>query len=106
MEYRNQRVWGRSARYRIFVSFSFSQNLVPLLFTPMRGIPPKSRRVAFRTVIPNKYGRPVIEAGGHLPILITKNDNKKIEETSKEKNSLTRKLVGYRNWRQSYVIIT
>ena len=25
---------------------------------------------------------------------------KKIEETSKEKHSLTRKLVGYRNWRQ------
>ena len=40
--------------------------------------------------------------GGHLPVLIIdlKNDNKIIEETSKEKHSLTRKLVGYRNWRQ------
>ena len=40
--------------------------------------------------------------GGHLPVLIIdlKNDNKKIEETSKEKHSLMRKLVGYRNWRQ------
>ena len=26
----------------------------------------------------------------------------KIEETSKEKHSLTRKLVGYRNWRQRW----
>ena len=35
---------------------------------------------------------------GHLPVL--KTIIKKIEETSKEKHSLTRKLVGYRNWRQ------
>ena len=28
--------------------------------------------------------------------------NKKIEETSKEKHSLTRKLVGYRNCRQRW----
>ena len=27
---------------------------------------------------------------------------KKTEETSKEKHSLTRKLVGYRNWRQRW----
>jgi hypothetical protein len=38
------------------------------------------------------------EGGGALACI--KNDNKKIEETSKEKHSLTRKLVGYRNWRQ------
>ena len=53
-------------------------------------------------MIPDKSGRlfvTVIEAGGgggggggtcHI----------KIEETSKEKHSLSRKLVGYRNWRQ------
>ena len=42
-----------------------------------------------------------VGVGGHLPVLIIdKNDNLKIEETSKEKHSLTRKLVGYRNWRQ------
>ena len=35
-------------------------------------------------------------------IIDKKNDNKKIEETSKEKHSLTRKLVGYRNWRQRW----
>ena len=35
--------------------------------------------------------------GWALAILII---DKKIEETSKEKHSLTRKLVGYRNWRQ------
>ena len=41
-------------------------------------------------------------AGQHLPVLIIdkKYDNKKIDETSKEKHSLTRKLVGCRNWRQ------
>ena len=39
--------------------------------------------------------------GGGGPLAsINKNDNKKIEEISKEKHSLTRKLVGYRNWRQ------
>ena len=56
-------------------------------------------------MIPNKSGRllvMVIKAGGGggggaLAILII---DKKIEETSKEKHSLTRKLVGYRNWRQ------
>ena len=44
--------------------------------------------------------------GGRLPVLIIdkKNDNEKIEETSKEKHSPTRKLklVGYRNWRQRW----
>ena len=34
------------------------------------------------------------EGGGHLPVLIM------IEEASKERYSLTRKLVVYRNWRQ------
>ena len=56
-------------------------------------------------MIPNKSGRPVIEArgggggggGGTCQYII-----KKIEETSKEKHSLTRKLVEYRNWRQRW----
>ena len=38
--------------------------------------------------------------GGGGALASLKNDNKKIEETSKEKHSLTRKLVEYRNWRQ------
>ena len=67
-------------------------------------------------MIPNKSGRllvTVIEAvggggggggeggGGEGQLAKSINyDNEKIEETSKEKHSLTRKLVGYRNWRQ------
>ena len=55
-------------------------------------------------MIPNKSGHllmAVIEAeGGGGALASIKNDNKKIEETSKEKHSLTRKLVGYRNWKQ------
>ena len=61
--------------------------------------------------MPNKSGRllvTVIEAGGGGggggggALAVLKNDNEKIEETSKEKHSLTRKLVGYRNWRQRW----
>ena len=45
----------------------------------------------------------VIEAGGGGGALASiNNHNEKIEETSKEKHSLTRKLVGYRNWRQRW----
>ena len=35
-------------------------------------------------------------------VIIIKNDNEKIEEISKEKHSLSRKLVGYRHWRQRW----
>ena len=50
-------------------------------------------------MIPNKSGRllvTVIEAEGGG------GGGGGIEETSKEKHSLTRKLVGYRNWRQRW----
>ena len=38
--------------------------------------------------------------GGQLASIIDKKMILKNRETSKEKHSLTRKLVGYRNWRQ------
>ena len=60
-------------------------------------------------MIPNKSGCllvTVIEGGGGGggggALANINNDNKKIEKTSKEKHSLTRKLVGYRNWRQRW----
>ena len=62
-------------------------------------------------MISNKSGLllvTVIEAGGGGGGALAsinnrlKNDNEKIEETSKEKYSLTKKLVGYRNWRQRW----
>ena len=38
-----------------------------------------------------------------VDIIDNKIKNQYIEEASKEKHSLTRKLVGYRNWRQDGV---
>ena len=58
-------------------------------------------------MIPNKSGRllvTVIEAegggGGGRGGLASLNNRQKMIIKKKEKHSLTRKLVGYRNWRQ------
>ena len=61
-------------------------------------------------MIPNKSGRllvTVIEGGGGGgggggALASSNNRSENIEETSKEKHSLTRKLVGYRNRRQRW----